>query len=526
MTRLFIGNKPGVGGVVKVMRNDADNPLTVPNTAYEKYLFNSETQDLGYVRDIFAAPYDPVTWPPPTGSGSGLNSYFDPPGSTKTNAHIYIENWQQSSGDIEQDQVYILKRLYADMDFEPLMEFRARTRGTNTFAGPTVKYVETDTGDFGRETGHHEGGTGFIGNYSKTIDLWVGNQQARETYTPGGWTTKITVRKDTPLDYVCGAWELPIENVPLAPPVGTPTAGQKNVQITPSIVRIARPGFDVGSATGRRLILDSTRIPAKIIAAGEVTIAANSTATVNSRFPLTPETYLDFHICRVGDLMCQPAFLPSGTAKDKQLNFSYTVNAASVTLINGGDDALIVRYMLLADDASAPSTGGSKVMFRSNDGVSDFLQIKRPGSSDVSTKLNDIMLDTRLSSLQLVAEGYLGVAAFTESPTSAAYGSVAKTISFANSGFKPFVKYTVVFPDEVRQPITRLLRSFLVSGFNNVQANIGSVAIINDTSVKFHLAPGNPTSLRLDANNQVEARYTQPDPIGIRYYIFALPTSF
>lgn len=524
MSRLFVGHKPGVGGVVKVMRNNADDPLATPNTAYEKFLFNSEVQDLGYVRDIFTAPYDPVRYPS-GGSGNTYTVYFEPAGSSGANAQIYTEVWRLSNNDRWQRNYYVLNRIYADMDFAPFMEGRLRNRGTNTFQGPTVKYVQMDTGANGREVGHHQGTSGFFGTYVKSFSMYGGFQQPDITYTPGGWSFHSRVTRDDNLDAVIGVWELPIENVPLAPPVGTPVAGQKNVLFSPSVARIARPGFDVGTATGRRLILDSTRIPAKVIAAGEVTIPANSTATVTSRFPLTPETYLDFHVCRVGELMCQPAFLPSGTAKEKQINFSYTMNASSVTLTNAGDDALIVRYMLLADDASDPSTGGSRVMFRGNDGVQDFVQIKRPGSSDTGPRLNDIMLDTRLASLQLVAEGYLAAAAFTETPTSVAYGTQAKTISFANNGFKPFVKYTVVFPNEIRQPVTRLLRSFLVSGPNNVQANIGTVAIVNNTSVKFHMAPGNPTSLTLNASDQVESRYTDPDPIGIRYFIFAIPTS-
>ncbi|WP_353409241.1 hypothetical protein, partial [Brucella sp. NBRC 113783] len=49
MTQTFIGYKPGVGPVLKCLKYDTDDPLTLANTAFDRFFFNSETQNLSYV---------------------------------------------------------------------------------------------------------------------------------------------------------------------------------------------------------------------------------------------------------------------------------------------------------------------------------------------------------------------------------------------------------------------------------------------------------------------------------------------
>lgn len=169
-------------------------------------------------------------------------------------------------------------------------------------------------------------------------------------------------------------------------------------------------------------------------------------------------------------------------------------------------------------------------MLKGNDGAQDYIQIKKPGSSDAAPALSDIMLDTRLKYISIIAEGYLTWGDMTEAPMAQAYGTAGKTISFANDGsFMPFVKTVVDMGtserDRYRSPLSRIIDApMLGAGVHMQQANVGTVAIVANTYVKFHMANGNPSYWDFSSGTGApEAKYSDPTPVGIRYYVFALP---
>lgn len=51
MTQLFIGLMDGVRPAVKVLKYNTDEPTTLSNNAYDRFLFNSDNQKLAIVRD-------------------------------------------------------------------------------------------------------------------------------------------------------------------------------------------------------------------------------------------------------------------------------------------------------------------------------------------------------------------------------------------------------------------------------------------------------------------------------------------
>jgi hypothetical protein len=63
MTKTFIGIKSGVGPVVKVLRNDADNPLTVPTSDFAKFNFDSEQTRYATLREVRSVATRPATDP-------------------------------------------------------------------------------------------------------------------------------------------------------------------------------------------------------------------------------------------------------------------------------------------------------------------------------------------------------------------------------------------------------------------------------------------------------------------------------
>lgn len=454
----------------------------------------------------------PQIWFGKKGNSGGVriakSSALDVASASDTNPGLWLFNsaWR--------DQLYI-DSIFRDtswtwspsaaygMPWVPIVETRIPAALNARRAGPAVSVVRTATGNL------------------STIMTF------RMMGTPGyrsGYDTSESA--DGPSRLV-SVLELPATSAALASPTATPVSGQQNVLINPSTVRISRPGFSVASASGRQLIINSDRIPAKIIRCGQLNIAAGANTFISSPFTLTADCYLDYHVSPAADQLSHPPSIFPTTALAK-LDFDYRVEAGGVRLYNDSSFSITVRYMLCADDSAANSVGGNEVMRVGTEAGVRYAQIKRPGSSDVAPRLNDIMLDTRLSYVPIVADGYISLAQFTESTGSPYLGTKAKTISFTNTGFLPFVKYVCRLSNgDYRNPIaTRLYSQGAVTEWQNRPSSWHSIALLSTSSVKFCIADGNPSDLVINPNNTVSGEFVNfYRPIGIRYFIYAIPTS-
>lgn len=511
MARLFIGRRSaGGGGCVKVMADNADDPNTTPNTDYGKFLFNSETQDIGYIVNIFKVTFNTSGWP------SGAVAYR--PSGTNNNTFEYAV-YTYSTGN-SQDYYYSTERYYK-LGFTPLIEVRDWLALGSKRNGPTVKYSDDDTYGASSWCGRVSGSGLYRTNLTGSTIV-----PPNITLDPGSGHLHAFSVGTAAASVIITAWDLPATNVPVPWTAGTAVAGQKNVDISPLGVKVTRPGFSTLMASDREFIINSDRVPAKIIGTGEIAINAGANVTVPSRFTLTDTTYVDYLVRRSSDPMTFPAFAGNLT-KAENINLRYAVFADRVVFYNEGNINVAVRYMICAGDDDVPSSGGSRVMLRGNDGVGDFVQLKRPGSSDVAPRLNDILLDTRLSYITILAEGYLPASAFTESAASS-YGNNRKTISFDPKGFFPFVKYVSHHSDgSIRAPVFHQLLASSSSGFNGRPTNESSVAVMNSDNVQFFISPGNPTNFSFNQTNGTLLTNTVSGRTvtGIRYYIFGIPTS-
>ncbi|KAB2692540.1 hypothetical protein, partial [Brucella intermedia] len=74
MGLFFMGWKPGVGSVLKILKYETDDPLTLANSAYNRFYFNSETQNLSYIWDkfYFSTGFNPGVYPGSTGVNGNL----------------------------------------------------------------------------------------------------------------------------------------------------------------------------------------------------------------------------------------------------------------------------------------------------------------------------------------------------------------------------------------------------------------------------------------------------------------------
>lgn len=514
MTRLFFGNKSGTGPVLKILKNDADNPLTTSITDYNRFLFDSETTKLSYIHDIRRLAYDPAY--PAIDEGSWTYYYF--PSGTDATTCTYSFTSEDTGAQIQKQRYF---KEYFGFGYIPIVETRFGV-DAGTYAGPSL---DQNTGGLGY--GVFKGRAGYICEGFVYYDPNVGAD-------PREWVGGFfpASGSDPVLQTV---FQLPARDDAVPDFSTTPVSGQQTLLISPTTARLALPGRTVASANVDHYIFHEDKIPAKIMAAGDVAVAFGGTAAIDTPLPMTKLTYMDFHVKRATDTdFYHPPYFDSNDP-DQQMGFTYTVvdGSTSLTLTNTSDFAIVVRYVIFADSEQAPTTGGSNILYRANDGARDFAQIKRPGSSDAAPNLNDIMVDTRLAYMPIVKEGFLNWDA-TDFPINMGsddkfLGDRKATVTFPNtSGFKPFVKAVVVFSNNV---MARDVISYS-GGVHDVMTGpssnpwrgrctcYSSLAHITATSVDFYMSGSNP--YQYDSSG---ADFPDEPALGLRYYIFAIPSA-
>lgn len=527
MPKLQFGNKPGVGPVVKVMKNNDDDAFTTPNSEQGKFLFNSEAQKIGYIDQIFEVTLDHVNYPP-GGSYYDPASYFIPPGSNLQTALIMIESYIFSG---KRYQEWSFFKEYFGKPFLPLVEQRQQyTINKNKFDGPIAREggnIDPNDDGFAFSRSGYEA-------RSSMSNRWNGNDYENRNAVFVGLSDASVDNTNRLLT----VYNLPGDSSPIPDYSLPPVAGQEVVRIDKERVRIALPGRTVDDTNPDHFILHENKVPAKIIKAGEIILPASGTYVIETDFKLSKTTYMDFHVRKSStpDLWEPPYWTPSDP--NQNYSFTYVVNDYDVTLTALSNRETVVRYMIIGAENDPPTVGGEKVLFKGNDGTKDFIQIKRPGSSDTEPNLNDIMLDTRLSYLPILAEGLLAWPTdfpITNIPGQSAIqkfiGERGAVVNFANpNNLLPFVKMGVIWPGDpdyqgtysVRNPTSYWnYHGCAFHGFSVVCDGSTSWAKIGMTSVTFYAAASNP----LYFTNGGDVDYPST-AIGLRYYIFGIPNNF
>lgn len=474
--RMRIGHKLGVGGAVKVMRNNADDPWDTPNTDYGKFIFNSETTKLGYIVKSFVID---------TRVSTSSTQYF-PAGTNETTCDWSIVTDSQVGG------------------------FRIKIYGSRIAGRSYPVIVETSTIEIlDVTTGIWTPGERMVGADTRSINYLLAEGDIVYNNPLPAWIYHFRI--------MVAIYDLPASNDPY-PTGGTGAPGSQNVRISPSEVKIGKGGADIDGGRDE-LIADSDRIPALLEAAGEVQIASGSSADVMTTTPINDLTYVDFQLWdAAGAGATYPILVLPGQTGGGKYAVRGERQGDRVRFTNTGSRNVSVRYIISKFD-STRTTGGSKVMRRLPDG---HIQIKRPGSSDTNPRGGDIILDTRLPYLPIIAEGYLHYTDLNEPSTGADHGDSAKTITFDAGGLKPFLKYCFVCPGanglfRVRMPDSRMLT---INGHE--QWSLGGVAQVGDSSIKFHLARSHAYNYINQGAGWQRITYSN-NPVGIRYYIFGIP---
>lgn len=527
MTKLVFG-KQGNSPFVKVMVDDEADPYTTPDSDFGAFMFNSNNQELGYAigieNDYVRNPK--YTW----ASGTTRTKTFWPSGTGWADAHFYTITYRTGISGFQDIVWYMfLNNIYGDfgnLDVSPFVELSTGVSDTGVMNGPTNTFLYTSADSGLYQTGHWiiTGGSALITiNPVETPIFEDSTNSPGNTVTAGG-----RFQSDNMWNVI--TWDIPGNNMPLEYPVATPVAGQEQVRLDSSGVKIARKGFDVNDSEPNRFVLSSDRIPAKVMATGVMTLAANSFSDVYTPLRTDASTVMRFMArlsSMTGDIWTHPPLYTLNAGVDAFV--TYQSMGEFVRIRNSSSDSVEIRYIIFCASADDPTTGGTMVMRRGE----DYLQIKRPGSSDSEPNLNDIVLDTRLIYLTMVDEGYIPYQDMNEPPSNSLYGTIAKTINFENDGgFVPYVMYSTVYDAGggktfYRSAFIRILFTSTNSPYRFMPSRQSSIAEIKDNSVKFHLTRGNPFTVQVNGSNSgyVTSNSDQPNPIGIRYYIFAIPNT-
>lgn len=522
MTQLFKGYKPGVGPVLKVLKYNGDDARTLPNEAFERYLFNSENQNLSYgltaepfyfrAADLAALPLD-----------------FDLYGNR-------ISGRRGSGGSSFNSVVlaYRVNYIFPEMTYPPIPELREKDLNTGRVSAGTRRVqLVYDSG--GVEKGYVDSYqfnyrmlrvTGFSTSYTTQVPQLTYNGLLINDLNRiglGEWVvpTSRTVWNDNRDQAVLypNLWDLPAD-----------ASAMSTYNYVPNLLafvqnrsecKLARPGSGVYDAGWRNKIIDSDRSPALCIMAGDrYNIPADGSVTL---YPpvgvvISDTAVTEFMYRRVGQPWYVPGFIATGYVRDTRFNISYSVSPNSVTIYNEGTDPIDIRFAVTNIDRSGTSTGGSLVEYTGHDGTTAFTQLKKPGTTDPASRPNDILLDTRFPTLQIIKEGFIPISSFGAAPTGEQnlFGKVKATVPFTNNGFLPYLKFSIVFPNCVSTPFMSLLYNY--PGGWGPPSNVSVLGQIDDNLATFWASPGN-WSRRYVSGTEVKEAYDLPDPIGVRYFI-------
>lgn len=512
MVSFFVGHKPGVGAVMKVNKYDDDWPLDVPNEAHDRFYFNSEASNLSYVFSHFQTE-------------RRLNKADYPNGShvlqTGPLGNIWVMGSATGSFDVNNYTIYGLVGRMQDLgDMIPFAECKfVANDGT-----VRVLYNNKPSGT----SGYYQGVT----NTAVTANVYPEAHQGKFDYQNipasfgySGWAIKPTTQASGAYAYISGdqdfmsamIWDLPCNNVPIPKPTGIPISGQIAFEASPARIKLARPGFSIDTATGRQLIMDSDRTPIKVVMMGTTTPVSPGNDLFVPKpssidFDLSPSMICDT-ICSLNgwDFAIPPVNLNAGTSQERTWAY-YTVAPDGIRFSVTGTHAVSFRYMLYATGRLGYTSGGSAVI-RKVEGK--YLQIKRPGSSDVAPGYNDILLDTRFSAVTVLAEGYVPRSSFSGGASVHwRYGDLGHRVNFESQGLFVFPKVIYDFGNFYRNGTHDMQVNPSGGGIVNV-LRYSTSTVVRDDHIIMHMSPDGSTGGVADHF---------PRPVGARYYILGAAT--
>ncbi|MDX0218607.1 hypothetical protein GOC40_11455 [Sinorhizobium meliloti] len=501
MTRTMIGRDSTGAGCVKIMKNDADDPRTTPDSQRSKFLYNSK-----YALNASIAHIEVIN----SGFSGSTYQYF-PAGSNSSN---YQKALGQGGGEA---WWFFRNSAFPKMKYNmPLFDVKATRTNTGRFNQQRIQ--RRYSGKYYND----QGGYFFMGNWAQ--EPWVKDfsgvvsQYGSFPYGTFAHITTSTLddayNRFQSRDKRLIVWNLPGNEEPsLEAPALAPN-GAKNIIIRSDKMVIAKPGYNAETATEWQVAFDSRRVPVKVIAAADIAIPAGE-SFYETGITLPNTIALDVHFY-TGSTIYYPwtPNLGDGVGAD------YWFSGSRIYFNASG--AMRARFMLYLDAGDSPTSGSNRVLREFTEGGQDVVQLLRPGSANPPSWA-DIVIDTRWPCVQIIAEGYFNVAV----------GSPLETvINFDAAGMFPMVKYMTKhgggseqnfgsWQEAIKLPS---VRQRVYSSNSNFECGDSSHCRLTQTSATFVTNRGQPGDYYNDADDPGTWRTDGADNVlGIRYYILGIP---
>lgn len=523
MARTFIGHDYTGTACLKVTRNSADDPKTTPDADRHKFAYNSKDHKVAEIAAVKVPTFDFTP---------GANWVFE--GGAGTSSDFVEAHWGDGTpGGPENVFMSVFSEAaFPDLDYYcPLVDYKYKDSsgkgvdlvywgsgaglssggGTDAIGGRPNTWLGGSAYTGGGYSGAINGGeihylmaTGYTGYYPNTgygrLHL-LDQTKIKLPFFEGYWT------KSYGGSMAAIVWNLPGDNTPLlqeAP--GTPVSGQQTIDIKEASFKIAKPGFDVSSATKQQLAFSAEKRPVKVIASGDILLPSGVTTTHNIGFAVDASVYLDVQYYPDGGEIVYPA-----SPAVSLYGAKYYVSGSTIYFENAGAECR-ARFIVIAVDALGPSTGSNKVFQVFEEGGERVVRILAPGAAD-PPRLSDIVVDSRWPTLPILAEGYVSIT-----------GVQTHTINFTNPGLRPFVKLAVLRSYGGRTismpPVVRRLRRtgwpYNIAG-DTVFATVAS----SGTQITISAFRGNPMNAFMSSGGVTT--WYMPTVIGVRYYVFGIP---
>lgn len=399
MPRFWIGNN-GSAWAVKVLRDETLNPETVPDTNYGAFGFNSNISD----NAIGAGFCDRAV----ENSAGRWYGFYLP----HTQAGSPLGAWHSAA-----DKMSLIE-------------------------------VQRSEGAFWRTQGYHEFNTGGDDPWGTDYSWLVGWTYSGDIYSvncdnmTSNWNGQFNALSTPGVDFRLIDWGLPGRNLPLPwTSGGVQSAGQRIFDLSSTVCKIARPGFDTTTAPPQNLIVGGSIDPMHVVATGNFTITGPA-----DQYYRLPEglgnasVIVDFQY----EIDANTRRIPQLTYDQKQADLRYRV----LTHTDGFQyihfqmpfaktvTALFVAFAVDAPNLT-PTSGSVPVLQEGVDAQNvRFIRFSRPGSGSPQ-QMRDVYVDTRFSYLPIVNQG------FVAAPGDKWTGVVPATpitINITDQGYIPFVK--------------------------------------------------------------------------------------
>lgn len=522
MSKLWLGWDPTYGPVARIMANSGSDPLTHPASDFGAFRFDSKSAAIGY-GDVSHSYTFPVQ--SDYSFGSGTNSYYEPnPSVPKTRADT-----NKPTSTLWRLAIYAYPgNIWAG--------------GLNAFY-----FVAQDASTW------RQVWTSFGAAYSGSSDTYnitrrgIGNQYHEmlvPVRTSGAWSAAaygylnpastwtdinspgVVMIEGAASQAALGTpklvfyhMDLPVDETPypLVGP-GTPVAGQKILRIDPASAKMAKPGYDIGWANPSQLIFDSAKRPMKVIKTGVQNIGQGGVVGVPLGAPYDTSIFVDYLVQRQ-DL--GHVWLPAWPDNPAHFfNVLYRINGAMLELYNTSTLPVSVRYVVMAADDLSASVGTAKV-FESGPG---YALSRVPGAA--GTRLKDTILDSRLAYLPVVQQAWVPFGAFAGSGIPEFTHQYS--VGWANPGnWKPYVLAKVARQHKTTGQI--VYQDFFAKYISQYSffSDSSFMCRLTDTGATFYANNGTrfEDAYRRDPPAGQQHRSSSYTTIGIRYYVFAIPTT-